>query len=89
MTQDTHKTTVVFRVFKQGGDVLALFPHEVWSADGACASYQHVGQHGGADYTHCIDITRPAKPSEYKALKAELMRIGYNLDVRTRRGRRA
>jgi hypothetical protein len=79
---------VVFRVFKKGGDVLALFPHETWDGRGHCASYQHIGQHSGADYAHCIQATRPARPSEYRALKTELERIGYRLIVRSRAGRK-
>jgi hypothetical protein len=84
MIKDTHKTVVVFRKFKEG-DVLALFPSEEEAYNGGfCESYQHVGQHSGADYTHCIKITKPAKPSEYAALKRELEGIGYNLDVKLR-----
>ncbi len=84
MKRDLEKTIVVFRVFRQGGDVLALFPAEPWSGNGDCSSYQHIGQHGAADYGHCISITRPATPSQYAPLKRELEQIGYNLEVRTK-----
>ena len=54
---------VVIRVWKgDDSDVFALFP--VLPADNAgnlCTSYQHVGQHGAADYGHCIRNSRPAK----------------------------
>jgi hypothetical protein len=83
MEQDTDETRVVFRVFKgkDGGDVLALFP-DIDAGWGRCESYQHVGQHGGADYTHCITRTRPARPEEYKALFEELENgFGYRLRV--------
>ena len=81
---DDFKTLVVFRVFKDGGDVVALFPEVINYLDGACESYQRIGQHGAADYSHCIAISRPATPSEYAALKRELERnpFGYNLEVR-------
>lgn len=83
MKQDKHKTVVVFRVFKgKDGDVLALFPHEVGTMQaGSCSSYQHVGQHGSADYRGCIMRTRPATETEAEPLKRELERIGYNLTV--------
>lgn len=84
---DKHKTTVVFRKFKKGGDILALFPNEVNYPDGSCESYQHVGQHGAADYSHCISATVPAKPEEYAPLARELTSIGYNLAIRKRRVR--
>lgn len=84
MKLDTHKTIVVFRVFKDQGDLIALFPALNDYHDHSCESYQHIGQHGAADYRYCISVSRPAKPSEYAALKSELKGIGYNLDVRTR-----
>lgn len=82
--KDDYKTIVVFRVFKDLGDVVALFPAEIDFPNGGCSSYQHVGQHGAAHYYHCISITRPAKPSEYKALKRELEGLGYNLKIQKR-----
>ena len=82
----TKPDIVIFRKFR-GGDILALFP-EIPDCNNFCLSYQHVGQHGGADYSHCISITTPAKPSEYKELARELRRIGYLLDIRQRRPRR-
>lgn len=80
MTKDTHKTVVVFREYKDG-DVLALFPEveHNWKM-GLCESYQHIGQHGGADYSHCIRITKPAK--DFSKLQNELERMGYNLDIK-------
>lgn len=70
-------TPVVFRKLKDGGDILALLPAED-AGQGYCMSYQHVGQHSGADYTGCIAITTPATPEEYKGLLAELVSIGYD-----------
>lgn len=80
-------TIVVFRVFKAdqtANRVLALFPAEANYPDGSCESYQHIGQHSAADYSHCIAITRPATPKEYAPLKRELERIGYTLKVQSR-----
>ena len=76
----TEKTVVVFRVWRKGGDVLALFPLED-GGRGLCMSYQHVGQHGAADYGLCIGRTRPATPAEYSDLAAELREIGYELRI--------
>lgn len=79
------KTKVIFRIFKQG-DVLALFPEEKETRPGEVLSYQHIGQHGAADYGHCIRITRPASVEEYAPLKRELESLGYELDIRKKRG---
>jgi hypothetical protein len=75
---------VIFRKFPDG-DVIALFPClpaeclDHWP----CQSYMRVGQHGAADPCIVHD-TRPAKPRDYAALKAELERIGYRLAIRRR-----
>jgi hypothetical protein len=70
MEKDTHTTDMVFRVdttkdFK--GTVFALFPHEVSTLRGSVTFYQHVGQHGSADYNHCIKTSRPATEDEATA----------------------
>lgn len=82
--KDTHKTIVVFRKFKDDGSILALFPNDQYSDRGTCYSYMHMGQHSGAEYTHCVSVTKPAKPKEYAALKKELESIGYDLDIRVK-----
>tara|TARA_Y100000310_G_C20220314_1_gene595447 strand:- start:283 stop:561 length:279 start_codon:yes stop_codon:yes gene_type:complete len=72
-------TPVIYRKYKQNGDILALFPSIPHDHNGYyCESYQHIGQHGGADYVHCIGITTPATPAEYADLHAELIRVGYD-----------
>ena len=78
------KTIVVFRKFKKEGDIIALFPYEDCDDQGNCTSYQHYGQHGAADYSYCIRITKPASPKEYGPLKKELENIGYELEVKKR-----
>ena len=71
------QTPTVFRAYP-GGDVIALFPTlAAGSQYGDCTCYQHVGQHGSADYGHVVRITRPAKPEEYADLLAELVTVGY------------
>jgi hypothetical protein len=77
-------TKVVFRKWgpAKGGDILALFPEIPADIHGHhCQSYQHIGQHGGADYSLCIGKTAPAAPGEYANLKEELESIGYRLEV--------
>ncbi len=82
------ETKVVFRKWPNG-DISALFPEVPADTEGnLCASYEHVGQHGGANYYHCISSTKPARPSEYAALKAELEKIGYCLTAAIRSTRR-
>lgn len=86
-TNKVELTKVVFRVFPDG-DVIALFPEEAWNENdpSLCASFMHVGQHGAARYNYVINNTRPAKPEEYAALKAELEAepYCYRLTVRQR-----
>ena len=84
MEKDTHKTKVIFRKYKDG-DILALFPELQADSLGNCGSYQHVGQHGAANYNHCMRSTRRATVPQYQDLKNELESIGYNLLIRKRR----
>ena len=82
---DTEKTIVVFRRFRDGNDLIALFP-ELDAGGGLCVCYQHIGQHGSAAYHLLVGgiygTTVPAHPGEIGELKAELEGLGYNLDVR-------
>ena len=80
--QDTAPTVVVFRKWNNG-DVIALFP-DLPHDRHHCMSYEHVGQHGGADYSGVVGMTSPASPEEYAALAAELRRIGYRLEIKSR-----
>jgi len=76
------KTLVVFRKFKDHGDVVALFPANYLGDN--CESYQHIGQHGVANYAYCMRVTLPATPAEYAPLERELERIGYRLNIKRR-----
>ncbi len=73
------RTDVAFRVFPDG-DVIALFPNEYWGG-GSIASFQHVGQHGGASHD-LIHELRPATRAEYRDLKRELEGAPYNYRLR-------
>lgn len=83
-------TDVIFRRDLCDGVVYALFPDEPSDVRGVyCTVYQHVGQHGQADYQMCVGSSRPAKPEEYADLLAELVDIGYDdLRIKQRRTRR-
>ena len=74
---------VVIRVWKDDpDDLFALFPTDPADIDGRyCGCYQHVGQHGSADYHGCIANSRPATEAEAAPLLEELRRTGYNLRV--------
>lgn len=81
-------TKVVFRVWPNQ-NVIALFPYEPFDRIGLfCDSYEHIGQHGAADYLGVLSATRPATKDEYADLYAELESIGYVLDVIKRKGNR-
>ena len=83
--QDTDETIVVFRTWKDTGDVIALFPglnYESGDANfGHCMSFEHVGQHGEADYEGVVAATRPATEQEYEDFAAELEDLGYRLKI--------
>ncbi|GHV00891.1 hypothetical protein FACS1894159_07700 [Bacteroidia bacterium] len=71
-------TKVVFRKWRDGGQVVALFPEEVWSRSDHIASCMHVGQHGGADCDHVVARALPAREPEYAAMLCDLISIGYD-----------
>lgn len=76
---------VCFRVEtdKAGAEhVLAVFPFELGTnSPSTMSAYAHIGQHSSADHTYVVNGTRPATEHEYRALAAELTRIGYKLRV--------
>ncbi len=74
---------VVFRKWRIGCGIIALFPDETYTYN--VGSYTHIGQHGEADYRHVMKNTIPATPEEYAGLKKELESIGYQLTVVKRR----
>lgn len=76
------ETVTVFRRFRKGGDVLALFPL-LPEGRGLCLSYAHIGQHGAADFAGVVRASTPADPDsdDVRALARELASIGYRLRV--------
>ncbi len=81
MKADTDKIAVIFRTFRNGGDVIAFFPFIPATRNGwTCESYQHIGQHGAAcPHLARQQYTRPSTPDEIKPLALELTSIGYKL----------
>ena len=80
---DKHSTPVIFRKFKDNGDIIAIFPTLPGTNDvNTCQSYMHVGQHGSMDVS-IASIAVLAKPREYMHLKRELQGLGYKLRVIT------
>jgi hypothetical protein len=74
-------TVTVFRAWDDGS-IIALFPEVRADVSGKhCQSYQHIGQHGAADYAYVLDLTRPARPAELAELAEELTEIGYTLRI--------
>ena len=70
---------VIFRQYKNHGDIIALFPYDIQNIYGSCNSYMRIGQHGSAHYQGVIRDTQPiSKDSEeVKSLLEELESIGY------------
>lgn len=74
------ETLVIFRRWRDTGSIIALFPEIPTDINGwFCEAYEHVGQHGGADYQGVIAATTPVEPAEAADLAKELARVGYNL----------
>lgn len=80
MSDGSTPTVVVFRRWRDNGDIIALFPSQPADyRDHYCDAYEHVGQHGGADYHGVIQATKPVSLEEATDLIQELERIGYVL----------
>ena len=80
MATTTEADVVVFRKWRDTGDVIALFPELPADLYGDyCDAYEHVGQHGGADYHGVVQNTTPCSVGHAAALAAELRTIGYVL----------
>jgi len=80
---DKEKTKVIFRQWKIGCEIIALFPEIPADNFGHfCQSYMRVGQHSAAN-PEIIADTKPANLDDgaVKTLMAELKEIGYNLQV--------
>ncbi len=70
---------VIFRKWRKAGTVIALFPDDIRNrAKYEITSYEHVGQHSGADYDTVMSATTPATETEYADLLSELKAVGYD-----------
>ena len=80
-------TAVIYRVYPDDGDVVALMPEIPASVTDPylITCYQHVGQHGQAYYGLVIRQTRSATAREAEPLQRELERIGYSAQRRHER----
>lgn len=72
------KTPVIYRKFRKGADIIALFPDKVGTSDwqNTCDSYRHT-----VCSVNISRITYPAKKSEYMPIHKELEALGYNLTI--------
>ena len=77
------KTKVIFRKWKDTGDIIAIFPELPGDINPiTCLSYMTIGQHSACDPYYLIqDATKPVSPKEYLSLANELSRIGYELEI--------
>lgn len=83
------ETLVILRHWRDTGDIIALFPELPSDRQGYfCDAYEHVGQHGGADFHGVIQATKPVADVDAKDLIEELTRIGYKLKPIKRASRR-
>jgi hypothetical protein len=79
MSDESIPVLVVFRRWTNG-DIIALFPQLPADYQGwYCDSYEHTGQHGGADFHGVVRATKPVALEEAADLIHELERIGYRL----------
>jgi len=65
----------VYREFE--GETVALWSDTIADVHKNCMSYTHLGQHGAANYEFVMKNSRPAKPEAIRALRKELLKIGY------------
>jgi hypothetical protein len=83
MKKNQEKTKVIFRKYKDDGEIIAIFPEELGTDDHfSCLCYEHEGQHSYCMPEFVIAFTKLAKFEEYASLKTELENIGYNLDIK-------
>jgi hypothetical protein len=82
-------TKVIFRRYKDAGDIIAIFPEELATMNpNDCSSYEYFGQHSSCDPFYVIQKTYPAKEADYQSLQKELEGIGYKLEIVQRLSRK-
>ena len=74
-------TKVIFRKWKKGGGVIALFPELSASTkpEEECLSYELVGEHGAANISQVMKASFEASSKESAPLREVLEEKGYNL----------
>lgn len=78
------KELVIFRQWKIGCEIIALFPEIACDNIGYnCQSYMHCGQHGAASPDIVHNDTKPAviEDGAVKTLITELENLGYDLKI--------
>lgn len=75
--KEVMETKVIFRKWKDSGEIIAIFPESIDKRTLNVSSYEHIGQHADIDYNSIISSTIIAKEEEYKYLLSELKHIGY------------
>jgi|688.fasta_scaffold422193_4 hypothetical protein len=77
----TTETDVIFYYHEANDDLFAFFPSDNYDSNGLMkTSYSHIGQHSGCSPEYTTEA-RKATPKEYAELKAELIQIGYSLNI--------
>jgi hypothetical protein len=77
----TKETDVIFYLHEANGDLYAYFPSENWDRNGLIkTSYSIVGQHCACSPEYTQE-SRKATETEYAELKAELISLGYSLNI--------
>jgi hypothetical protein len=72
MEKDKQPTKMIFRKYRDTGEIIALLPYEIADQNGHVGSYMHLGQHGAADLHYVMQRTAPATEQEHAPLLAEL-----------------
>lgn len=69
-------TPVLFLKEKDGGDVFAYFPKEIWNGtDRTC--YAHIGQHSACSQEYAKECEEAVTNDYMLTLLPELIRVGY------------
>lgn len=77
-TEKELTTEVIFK--KEGTEVTAVMPYEIFDRLGNMTNYAHVGQHSACSPEY-VKKLRNATEEEYTKLKSELEAAGYKIKV--------
>lgn len=71
---------VIFRRWKDTGDVVAIFPEQPADDQGRyCLAHDELGQQIAAEYEQVMQDTTPVTAQEYGRFAHELTMLGYDL----------